>query len=121
MKAFTVTQPWGYAISRLGKSIENRAQKTSYRGPVLIHVGLTMSDPAAIQLRLLGYVVDPDVMQRQLGKVIGVTDLIDCCRPPGCHHSPTRWETNAWHWVLGPFIAFEEPVPFVSPGFASPD
>jgi hypothetical protein len=112
MKAFTVTQPWGYAIAHLGKSIENRAQKTTYRGPVLIHVGLTMNDPAAIHLRLLGYVVDPDVMQRQLGKVIGVTELVDCCRPPGCHHSPTRWATNAWHWVLGQFIAFEEPIAY---------
>jgi len=112
MKAFTVTQPWGYAIARLGKGVENRAQKISYRGPVLIHVGLRMNDPAAEQLSQLGYVLDPDVMQRQRGNIIGVTELVDCCRAPGCHHSPTRWATNAWHWVLGQFTPFEAPIPY---------
>lgn len=44
--AFTVLQPWGWLIANasrwpdtvLGKTIENRSQPTSYRGPVLIHV-----------------------------------------------------------------------------------
>jgi hypothetical protein len=53
-------------------------------------------------------VSSPDVVQPQLEKIIGVTELVDCCRPPGCDHPPDRWATNSWHWMLGQFIAFEE-------------
>lgn len=37
MKAISLWQPWCFAITHLGKNIENRTWQTQYRGPVLLH------------------------------------------------------------------------------------
>ncbi len=113
MKAITVRDPWGWAITYAGKTTENRTRPTSYRGPVAIHVGLGW-DQAGADSQLIrtawrdwaatvplhpgpdveysGY---PGRLQRgglwlNPGDVIAVVDLIDChpatdgcCQPWG--------------------------------------
>ena len=41
MKALTVRQPWASLIALEKKRIETRTRRTSYRGPVLIHAGMS--------------------------------------------------------------------------------
>lgn len=40
MKAITVKQPWAWAIRWGFKPVENRSQRTAYRGKLAIHAGL---------------------------------------------------------------------------------
>lgn len=41
MRGLTVRQPWGTAIARMGKDVENRTRPLGpYRGPVAIHAGV---------------------------------------------------------------------------------
>ena len=53
MRCLTVRQPWAYAIMHLGKDVENRARNIvgKYRGPLLIHVSLTV-EPAGLDPRI---------------------------------------------------------------------
>lgn len=43
MKAITVKQPWAWAIRWGFKPVENRSQRTAYRGKLAIHAGLDWS------------------------------------------------------------------------------
>ena len=92
MKAISIQQPWAWAIFH-GKPVENRTWSTSYRGPLLIHVGkkidvrgwyefLKLWEPYGLP------VPEPRAMER--GGFIGIVDLIDCVHQ---HDSP---------WFFGP-------------------
>jgi hypothetical protein len=37
MRTLSFWQPWCWAITHLGKDVENRVWRTNYRGPLLIH------------------------------------------------------------------------------------
>jgi hypothetical protein len=37
MKAISLWQPWCFAITHLGKDVENRVWQTLHRGPLLLH------------------------------------------------------------------------------------
>jgi hypothetical protein len=111
MRAITVRQPWAWAITH-GKNVENRSRGTSYRGPLLIHAGVTWSDRGAHDRRVLEACLRTwpqpapegavDVLARvglnearyvggDWGRraVIAVAELVDshpdagCCRPWG--------------------------------------
>ena len=41
MKALSIRQPWASLIIQGYKPIENRSSKSNFRGPLLIHAGLT--------------------------------------------------------------------------------
>lgn len=55
MKAISIHQPWAWLIVEGYKDIENRTWLTAYRGPVLIHAGLTRADPEDVQAVLSDY------------------------------------------------------------------
>lgn len=89
MKALTVKQPWAWAIMRGGKSIENRSQVWSYRGPLAIHAGQAWSKVGASDLRVNAVAAaTPGGAQATRGAILGVVDLVDChtaqgdCCPP---------------------------------------
>lgn len=43
LRAITVKNPWAWAITHGGKTVENRPRGVSYRGPLAIHAGLGWS------------------------------------------------------------------------------
>ena len=43
MKALSIRQPWAWLILNAGKDVENRGSRWVYRGPVLIHVGASLT------------------------------------------------------------------------------
>ncbi|HEY3718311.1 MAG TPA: hypothetical protein VGL39_27630 [Jatrophihabitantaceae bacterium] len=112
MKALTVQPPWSWAIIHGGKSVENRTQNWSYRGPLAIHAGARWSERGAAFLPLRtawwnehdccadGEPVPDEPLPRDLfdpedfGAIIGVVDLVDvhwaddCWGPIGGHCSP---------------------------------
>lgn len=95
MKALTVQQPWAWAIFH-GKTIENRTQQWTYRGPLAIHAGMRFSYSGSIsglvwnawnQCAVPDRPLDPKAFD--FGAILGVVDLVDvhpsagCCAPWG--------------------------------------
>ena len=123
MKCLSVREPWASAIprlGRLGKDVENRSWRTTYRGPLLIHAGKatpTVGEWAVFdRVRRWAGVPRDDtalvVMElailrgETLGRVLGRVDLVDVVRDSG---SP--WAAHGqYHWVLANPVVFEGPV-----------
>ena len=94
MKALTVRQPWAWLIAAGHKDIENRTCRTSYRGPLLIHAGVT---PCPYPLRDLirekfGITIPTQI---DYGGIVGVADVIDCVQ-----RHDSRWFEGPVGWVL---------------------
>ncbi|GAA3405016.1 hypothetical protein [Pseudarthrobacter polychromogenes] len=122
-KALTVKQPWAYAIIQLGKDVENRSQRTRYRGPVLIHAGKAWAKeaPEAI-FKITGIL---PIASLDHGMVIGQAHIV------GCHHADdcrttleaaqvgvireeycSAWAMSGfWHWELSNQQYFEDTFP----------
>lgn len=97
MKALTVQQPWAWAIFH-GKTIENRTQQWTYRGPLAIHAGRRWSERGeqSSLVRSAHRAIEPKWNGGKLphhrfamSAILGVVDLIDvhpsagCCAPWG--------------------------------------
>lgn len=82
MRVLTVRQPWAWAIIHGGKDVENRVRSLGpYRGPVAIHVSLSIADAKAwtdqnVQNAMFNAASLP-VWHATVGTVIGVIDLVD--------------------------------------------
>lgn len=115
MKVLTVQQPWAWAIIHGGKSVENRTQAWSYRGPLAIHAGTRWSERGgrsgliwdALRDRF-GWPTGPESARRDerpgfdvirpLGAIIGVVDLVDVHgAEDGCCDSPWGERSHAEH------------------------
>jgi hypothetical protein len=77
MRVLTVCQPYAWALVSGPKRIENRTWPTSYRGPLVIHAGLSrdwmrdrMEDGTPVPVADLVF-----------GAIVGVVDLVACVRP----------------------------------------
>jgi|SRR5262245_474202 len=111
IRVLSVRQPWAWAIIAGHKDIENRSQRTSYRGRIYIHAGLKQApaDQLARFERLtvrLGIVASFDDIR---GAVIGHVELFNCTTRA---NSPWYIRGNyAWH--LRGAAAFVRPVPLV--------
>lgn len=131
MKAITVRQPWAWAIAWGGKTIENRTQQFTYRGPLAIHAGAGwsehgQSDPRVLEAldrvsceRGAGRVHVGDLAQHA-GCIVAVAELVDvhpdagCCRPWGEStyvEASGRRRTVVRHLVLEEVTALEDPIP----------
>ena len=93
IRALSIRQPWADAILHLGKNVENRPRLTHYRGPLLIHAGVTPARGGRERLIAMGCPVPDDP---PTGGIIGVVDVIDCIQNSG---SPWA-EPGQYHWIL---------------------
>lgn len=112
IRCLTVQQPWAWAIIHGGKTIENRTQLWSYRGPLAIHAGTRWSDRGANSplirdaLHKIGgytgatipeWLFTAAAAQRipgvAMGAIIGLVDLVDCHTDAGCHRP---WGESAY-------------------------
>lgn len=106
MKALTVRQPWAWAIVAGYKDVDNRARRTNFRGPLLIHAGVTL-DPSGFQfLWEMGlYKALPGVLPH--GGLVGMVDVVDCTR-----NYESDWASAGhWHWVFGKPREFRSMLP----------
>jgi hypothetical protein len=88
--AITIRQPWASLITAGIKTIENRSWPTTYRGPLLIHAGLS-TDIDGIATH--GHLLKDDL---PAGAIIGTVQLVTCIRD-----SCSPWaEPGQWHWIL---------------------
>lgn len=90
MRALSIRQPWAWLIVNGFKDIENRDWETFYRGPVLVHAGLTMAARYYDEVQL--WVDDtfniqlPEPGELQRGGVVGLATITGCVR-----RSESRW------------------------------
>lgn len=111
MKALTVKQPWAWAIIHGGKDIENRSQRTNYRGELYIHAGKG-EDPGAFGFPPLRTVIQTHNPVLQRGEVLGTVTLIGCHHSSLCGDSCSEWaEDGYWHWELADPRAIPHPYP----------
>lgn len=123
MKCLTVCEPWADAMVNGPKAIENRPKPTSFRGPLLIHAGLSKTWlhrfendrphlPASEQL--------PDMPKDfHWGHIIGMIHVTDCVTveavtaglfgAPG----PVPFAWGPWCWLhdMSKRLSFETPIP----------
>jgi hypothetical protein len=111
MRTLSIRQPWAWLIVNGHKPVENREWSTTYRGPLLIHAGKTLTrkyyeQVATALAEQLGAAAPtlPPFEALQLGGVVGQAELVDCVTD----HSSA--------YFTGPFgfvMTNPEPLPFV--------
>lgn len=143
MRALTVCQPYPYLMflpreDPRWKGVENRTWRTTYRGPLLIHAGLSKRYIHAVGR---GYSKSGNISdlfpqdeeygipleKLTLGAIIGQVDLVDCLSlkrgPHRQFNDPTALRRYSWlfghrHvegpvcWILANPRKFVEPIPF---------
>lgn len=137
IRAITVKQPWAFAITHLGKTVENRGTSFAYRGRILIHAGREWDgfavDDRRIRAGFAPYLttyqqaryinqIDPAEHHDRFvfGAVIGVAELVDvhrakatvgCCEPWGDQwYASNSGVGTAHHLVLDNVLALDMPV-----------
>jgi ASCH domain len=105
MKALTVLQPWAWAIIHGPKRIENRSWRTSHRGPLAIHAGLSR---AQLRDRLNDGTLVPENLI--FGAFLGVVDVVDCVALANAPANP--FAEGPYCWLLENIRALPEPIPW---------
>ena len=114
MKAFTVYQPYAYAIIAGLKLNETRPRRTNIRGRVAVHAakGNAQSVTMAAALAL------PDNAILHCGAVLGTVEIVDCVHVEEIIHTLSERERllgdyspGRFAWVLRKPVAFSTPVP----------
>lgn len=122
MKAFTVYQPYAYAIIAGLKLNETRPRRTHIRGRVAVHAGkldevratknLSSNDFWALMAEIGGKTDLPR------GAVVGTVEIVDCVHVEEIIHTLSERERllgdyspGRFAWVLRNPVAFSTPVP----------
>ena len=112
MAALSIRQPWAWLVVQGYKDIENRDWPTNFRGPLLVHAGLTMTrsdyEQAAQLLDEAGLLPPgglPAYEALPRGGLVGWTRVVDCCQE---HASPWK-QADRWGFVLRD----SQPMPFL--------
>jgi hypothetical protein len=95
MRAMSMRQPWGWAILKGIKPVENRTWRTAYRGPLLIHASQVI-DPVPIFPDGSPVPAGAELLR---GKIIGIVVLIDCVRAETRRNDPWS-DRSGWCWIL---------------------
>lgn len=103
MRAISIRQPWAWAVVSGHKNVENKSQRTKYRGPVLVHAAQRFDNAGFDWLDRHG--IDyPDELD--VGALVGIVEIIDCER-----NNNSEWAfPGFWHWVLDRPIEFKTPI-----------
>lgn len=97
LPTLSVRQPWAWLIVSGFKNIENRPRRMNYRGPLLIHAGLSRAGCSAEYLawikKRFGVTIPPDF---QTGGIVGIVDVVDCVED----HRSKWFEPGGFGYVL---------------------
>lgn len=115
IKCLTIRQPWAHLIvtpqdelppDTPVKRVENRSKLTHYRGPLLIHAGLSRDS--------LG--LAPQVEPVTFGAILGVCNLSACIHVddmPGSKYASLAYATGPYCLILRDVRRFETPIPYL--------
>ncbi len=107
-RAFSIRQPWAWAICYGYKPVENRDWESwnpglTYRGPVLIHAGKREEkDDVAIVVGRVGDLEDDHRRMEDhyhehghLGAIVGTATIVDCVT-----EHPSPWFSGPYGFVI---------------------
>ena len=114
MRAFTVHQPYAYAIVAGLKHHETRSRRTNIRGRVAVHAA-----KQAIELASMSVVLIPRAGETlYYGAVVGIVEIVDCIPVEDVVGGLTEREKELgdyspgrWAWVLKNPVMFDTPIP----------
>lgn len=108
VRVLSVRQPWAWAIVEGHKRVENRPWTTTFRGPVLIHAGVTASEADFEYLRNESRVRPPSRTEIDRGCIVAAAELVDVV---------TRKTAKRFgRWFRGPYgLVFRNPVALRKP------
>ena len=132
MKALSINQPWAWLIVNGFKDIENRDWPTRYRGTVLVHAGMKMSNDDFLDVKdMISRMPEtieainnhpmkctPRILKEQwMGGIVGQVDIVDCVS-----ESTSPWFFGKYGFVLANPVAFDVIRPCKGAlGFFEPD
>ena len=102
LRAFTIKQPWAWAIAHAGKTIENRDWRTYQRGTIAIHAGAAWH----WDRQLPRGIAQPDDSEIHFSAIIAIADLVDCV-----DHARSKWFGGPFGFVLDNIRPLKKPVP----------
>ena len=122
MRAFTVYQPYAYAIVAGLKGYETRPRRTNIRGRVAVHAGKANLDSVIKGLSGLEVWEMRAAVKFEnnlpLGAVVGTVEIVDCVPVEDVVDGLTERERalgdyspGRWAWVLKNPIMFDTPIP----------
>ena len=101
-RTISVLPAWAYAITHLGKRIENRSWRVAHRGELLIHAGIGRDAIADRYVRAVArrmQIPAPPVFEcgaivarAELYDIVPIADAIDSDQEP--------WVRGPWLWLL---------------------
>jgi len=123
MKVLTIRQPYANLIAEGIKGVENRSQKTNYRGKFLIHAAAKFHDRAktgdlytdhqtiaiAATLKSVESVIEKFNISKTiypLGAIIGEAEIVGCTQ----NNSSIWAEPGQWHWEIKNAVLYKTPV-----------
>lgn len=118
----SVRQPWAWLIVNGYKDVENRPRRMKYRGPLLIHAGLSRAACSEENLawikKRFGVSIPPDF---QTGGIVGIVEVVDCVEK----HRSKWFEKGGFGYVLTkprrlPFRACKGQLSLFKPKFSEP-
>lgn len=97
LPALSVRQPWAWLIASGLKDIENRPRRTHYRGPLLIHAGLSLNSYTEENVIWLNDKFNVQIpMELETGGIVGIVEVVDCVQK-----HPSKWFNEGnFGWVL---------------------
>lgn len=123
MRAFTVHQPYAYAIVAGLKPHETRSRRTNIRGRVAVHAGKANLNRATRELSDRGFwellgAVGGKTVGLPMGAVMGTVEIVDCVPVEKVVDGLTPQEKalgdyspGRWAWVLKNPVMFDTPIP----------
>ena len=116
MKAFTVYQPYAYAIVAGMKGYETRPRRTNIRGRVAVHAGKRKLELASMSV----IVIPRNGVTFHYGAVLGTVEIVDCLPVEEVIHTLTERERALGDYSPGRFVwVLKNPVMFTAPVPAS--
>lgn len=111
MKVLSVRQPWADLIVSGPKDVENRARRSNYRGPLLIHASQAVDSQGMEELITeLRQVGDEDGIafhsNSPTGCIVGLVEMVDCVT-----EHPSDWFEGPFGYVLEKPLLFVHPIP----------
>jgi hypothetical protein len=104
MKALSIRQPWAWLIAHGYKDVENRTWFSSYKGPLLIHAGKTMThdDYQACLIFVNGLEIEPIMdfpsykqLRAELGGIVGQAEMVGCVT-----ESKSQWFVGDYGFLM---------------------
>lgn len=98
LPVLSIRQPYAWLIVNGIKDVENRSRPIRYRGPILIHAGLSTHELSDDNIRHLSRIAHRKIPIDSLmfGGIVGVAEIVDCVEK-----SDSPWKMEAhWAWVM---------------------